>query len=209
MVLQVIESYITGTKYVNISNAWLNFQINSMRVGALVCLIVVGWYQNLGGMSWCSIHCPWHQDELGVSGIEEKTGVTTVVICGYVRIGVCGCVWVVVLGVLLWGTICLCRVNKVVRNTVGFGVGWQRFGWPDGGECGVVGNNVPISVYDGCELFAYVWERGYNGRNIAAVGQDFLMSLMMRCSGYERPSRMRVRLLCSDSRIWSSEMIML
>ena len=141
-------------------------QINSMRVGALVCLIVVGWYQNLGGMSWCSIHCPWHQDELGVSGIEEKTGVTTVVICGYVRIGVCGCVWVVVLGVLLWGTICLCRVNKVVMNTVGFGVGWQRFGWPYCGECGVVGNNFPIFVYDGCELFAYVWERGYNGKNV-------------------------------------------
>ena len=141
-------------------------QINSMRVGALVCLIVVGWYQNLGGMSWCSIHCPWHQDELGVSGIEEKTGVTTVVICGYVRIGVCGCVWVVVLGVLLWGTICLCRVNKVVMNTVGFGVGWQRFGWPDGGECGVVRNNVPITVYDGCELFAHVWERGHNGKNV-------------------------------------------
>ena len=36
-----------------------------------------------------------------MSGIEEKTGVTNVVICGYVRIGVCGCVWVVVLGVLL------------------------------------------------------------------------------------------------------------
>ena len=126
-------------------------QINSMRMGALVCLIVVGWYQNLGGMSWCSIHCPWHQDELGVSGIEEKTGVTTVVICGYVRIGVCGCVWVVVLGVLLWGTICFCRVNKVVMNTVGFCEGWQRFRWPCGGEC---------------ELFAYVWERGYNGKNI-------------------------------------------
>ena len=48
---------------------------------------------------------------------------TTVVICGYARIGVCGCVWVMVLGVLLWGTICLYRVNKVVMNTVGFGVG--------------------------------------------------------------------------------------
>ena len=70
-------------------------QINSMRVGALVCLIVVG-YQDLHRMSWRSIHCPWHQDELGVSGIEEKTGVTTVVICGYIRIGVCGCVWLVV-----------------------------------------------------------------------------------------------------------------
>ena len=99
-------------------------QINSMRVGALFCLIVVGWYHDLGGMSWRSIHCPWYQDELGVSGIEEKTGVTTVVICGYVRTGVCGCVWVLVLGVLLWGTICLCRVNKVFMNTVGFGVGW-------------------------------------------------------------------------------------
>ena len=43
----------------------------------------------------------WHQDELGVSSIEVKMGVTTVVICGYVRIGVCGWVWVVVLGVLL------------------------------------------------------------------------------------------------------------
>ena len=43
----------------------------------------------------------WHQDELAVSGIEEETGVTTVVICGYVRIGVCGGVQAVVLGVLL------------------------------------------------------------------------------------------------------------
>ena len=32
---------------------------------------------------------------------EEKTGVITVVICGYVRIGVCRCIWVVVLVVLL------------------------------------------------------------------------------------------------------------
>ena len=112
-------------------------QINSMRVGALVCLIVVGWYQNLGGMSWRSIHCPWHQDELGVSGIEEKTGVTTVVICWYVRIGVCGCVRVVVLRVLLWGTICLCRSNKLVveycwiwcRLTKVWMARWWRVWW--------------------------------------------------------------------------------
>ena len=161
-------------------------QINSMRMGALVCSIVFGWYQNLGGMSWCSVHCPWHQDELDVSSIEEKTGMTTVVICGYVRVGVCGYVWVVVLKVLLWSTICLCRVNKVVMNTVGFGVGWQRFGWLYSGEYVVIGNNFPISVYDGCELLAYVWERDYNGKNvglcmwcslgyqvIAAVGQGF------------------------------------
>ena len=161
MVLQVMESYITGTKYVNINNCDWTYQINSMRVG---CLIVVGWYQNLGGMSWRSIHCPWHIDELRVSGIEEKACVTTVVICEYVGIGVCGCVWVVVLGVLLWGTICLCRVNKVVKNTVGFGVAWLRFRWPDCGECGVVSNNVLISVYNSCELFA--WESGYNGKNV-------------------------------------------
>ena len=42
-----------------------------------------------------------------MSGIEEETSVTTVVVspwvyhCGYVRIGVCGCAWVVVLGALL------------------------------------------------------------------------------------------------------------
>ena len=41
-----------------------------------------------------------------MSGIEEETGVTTVVIsswvyhCGYVFIGVCTCVRVVVLGIL-------------------------------------------------------------------------------------------------------------
>ena len=40
-------------------------------------------------------------------GIEEEMSVTTVVKlprlyhCGYVPIGVCGCMWVVVLGVLL------------------------------------------------------------------------------------------------------------
>ena len=50
---------------------------------------------------------PWDQDELGVSGIKEETGVTTVVMlswiyhCGYDRIGGCGYVWTVVLGVLL------------------------------------------------------------------------------------------------------------
>ena len=71
-------------------------QINSMRVEALECLIIVGWYQDLHRMSWRPIHYPWHQDEMGLSGIEEETGVTTVVVspweyhCGYVRIGVCG-----------------------------------------------------------------------------------------------------------------------
>ena len=65
-----------------------------------------------------------------MSGIEAERGVTTVVIsswvshCGYGHIGVCGWVWVVVLGVLLSGTICLCRVNKVVMNTLGFAIGW-------------------------------------------------------------------------------------
>ena len=40
-----------------------------------------------------------------MSCIEEETGVTTVVIlpwlyhCEYVHIGVCGCIWVVLLGV--------------------------------------------------------------------------------------------------------------
>ena len=42
-----------------------------------------------------------HGIEFGVSGILERKGVTNVVICGYVPIGVCGCLWVVVLGVLL------------------------------------------------------------------------------------------------------------
>ena len=45
---------------------------------------------------------------------------------------------------------------------------------------------------------------------IAAVGQGFFFTfLMMRCSGYARASRMRVRLLSSSCRMWSSEMIML
>ena len=55
-----------------------------------------------------------------MSRIKEKTGVTAVVICGYALISVCGSVWVVVLGVLLGATICLCIVNKVVINTGGF-----------------------------------------------------------------------------------------
>ena len=42
-----------------------------------------------------------------------------------------------------------------------------------------------------------------------AVGQGFFMFLMMRCSGYPRARRMRVRLLSSSCRMWSSEMIML
>ena len=35
------------------------------------------------------------------------------------------------------------------------------------------------------------------------------MFLMMRCSGYFQTSRMRVRMLSSSYRMWSSEMIML
>ena len=34
-----------------------------------------------------------------------------------------GYVWVVVLGILPGGAIFLCRVNKVVMNTAGFGIG--------------------------------------------------------------------------------------
>ena len=33
---------------------------------------------------------------------------------------------------------------------------WYKLGWPNGIECGVLGNIVPISVYDCCELFANV-----------------------------------------------------
>ena len=44
---------------------------------------------------------------------------------------------------------------------------------------------------------------------IAVVVKAFFMFLMMRCSGYARVSRMRVRLLKSSCRTWSSEMIML
>ena len=41
------------------------------------------------------------------------------------------------------------------------------------------------------------------------VKAGIFMFLMIRCSGYARASRMRVRLLSSSCRIWSSEMIML
>ena len=37
----------------------------------------------------------------------------------------------------------------------------------------------------------------------------FFMFLMMRCCGYAQAYRMRVRLLSSSCRMWSSEMIML
>ena len=43
---------------------------------------------------------------------------------------------------------------------------------------------------------------------IAVVGQGFFMFLMMRCSGYAQANRMRVKLLSSACRIWSSKMIM-
>ena len=39
--------------------------------------------------------------------------------------------------------------------------------------------------------------------------KTFFMFLMMRCIGYTRASRMRVRFLSSSYRMWSSEMIML
>ena len=48
---------------------------------------------------------------------------------------------------------CFCRANKVVMNTPVFGIGCEGFGCPNGGECGVVGNILPISVYDCCRLF--------------------------------------------------------
>ena len=63
-----------------------------------------------------------------MSCIEEGPGATTVVMsprvyhCGYVGIGVCRCVRVVVLEILPRGAVCLCRVNKVVMNTAGFGI---------------------------------------------------------------------------------------
>ena len=58
-------------------------------------------------MSYRSINCLEYQDELGMSVIEEETGVTNVISpwvchCGYVCIDVCvcACMWVAVLGIL-------------------------------------------------------------------------------------------------------------
>ena len=63
-------------------------QINSMGVGALVCLIVIGWYTKLHWMSWRSIHCPWYKDELGVSSIRWKQVWPLWLYChGYIIVG--------------------------------------------------------------------------------------------------------------------------
>ena len=40
------------------------------------------------------------------------------------------------------------------------------FGLPNGGECGVFGNNLPVSVCDGCELSGHASEGSYNGENV-------------------------------------------
>ena len=57
-------------------------------------------------------------------------------------------------------------VGSVVRNHMfvqseqgGYEYCWIRYrlirvGWPHGGECGIIGNIVSVSVYDGCKLFA-------------------------------------------------------
>ena len=41
----------------------------------------------------------------------------------YVCIGVCGYVWVVVIGILPRGPICLGRVDKMVMNAAELGIG--------------------------------------------------------------------------------------
>ena len=88
--------------------------------------------------------------------------------------------------------------NELGDGTV-VNTSWFRKLWQHSNTVCVVGNNVPISLYDGCDLFAHVWERGYNGENfgfcvwcslgkqvITAVGQRFFYAIMMRCSGYAR-----------------------
>ena len=63
-----------------------------------------------------------------MSGIEEEKSVTTVVIsasvydCGYACVGTCGYVWIVALGILPCGDICLCRVENMVLNAPGLGI---------------------------------------------------------------------------------------
>ena len=58
------------------------FQINSMRVGALVCLIVVGWYQNLGRMASRLVGCVQYWGENGCD------------YCGYMWVCPYWCMWV-------------------------------------------------------------------------------------------------------------------
>ena len=61
------------------------------------------------------------------------------------------CVWVAALGIMMWGARCLCREDKMVVNAAGLGMDWLGFGWPNGGECSVMGNWVPILMYICCE----------------------------------------------------------
>ena len=56
--------------------------------------------------------------------------------------------------------------------------------------------------------FLYMVFIGITG-NCGCGSRLFFMFLMMRCSGYTRASRVRVRFLSSSCRMWSSEMIML
>ena len=66
-------------------------------------------------------------------------------------------------------------------------------------EKGVIIGRMLVSVG------GVLWDNRYLRLWIKA----FFMFLIMRCSGYVLASRMRVRLLSSSCRIWSSEMIML
>ena len=66
-------------------------------------------------------------------------------------------------------------------------------------ENGVIMGRMFLSVCNVC----------WSNRWLRLWVSAFFMFLMMMCSGYERASRMRVRLLSSSFRMWSSEMIML
>ena len=85
-------------------------------------------------------------------GIEKKMGATTVVIsswvyhCGYVRMS---------------RSLALRSHMFVQSEQGGYEYCWiwyrlVKLWMAKCGECGVVGNNVSISVYDGCEMFAHV-----------------------------------------------------
>ena len=77
--------------------------------------------------------------------------------------------------------------------------------------CIVAVNNLPMSEIEvtTARMLVIVCGVCWDSRLLGLWVKAIFMFLMIRCSGYARASRMRVRLLSSSCRIWSSEMIML
>ena len=135
-------------------------------MSVLVFCAVVGWCV-LIFIACCGVLscCQHHQNHLCeiVRG-RKKNSVATVGV--FACVGVWRCMWVSVLGVVLWWAVTLRGVDKIVVNAAGFCIGRYRFRWPDSRKRGISGNCVPVLMDGSYEWFAYVWKGSDNGENV-------------------------------------------